>query len=37
MTAVAWFKRAVDTLVFGFLGFALVVCAAYGLEVVVGL
>ena len=37
MTAVAWFKRAVDTLVFGFLGFAFVVCAAYGLEVLVGL
>ena len=37
MTAVAWFKRAVETVVFGFLGFALAVCAAYALEVVVGL
>ena len=37
MTAVAWFKRAVETVVFGFLGLALVVLAAYGLEVVVGL
>ena len=37
MTVVRLFKRAVETVVFGFLGFALVVCAAYGLEVVVGL
>ena len=37
MTAVAWFKRAVEAVVFGFLGLALVVLAAYGLEVVVGL
>ena len=37
MTVVRLFKRAVETAVFGFLGFALVVCAAYGLEVVVGL
>ena len=34
MTAVSWFKRAVETVAFGFLGFALVVCAAYAVGVV---
>ena len=37
MTAVVWFKRAVETAVFGFLGLALLVLAAYGVEVFVGL
>ena len=37
MTVVRLFKRAVEMVVFGFLGFALVVCVAYGLEVLIGL
>lgn len=37
MTVVRLFKRAVETVVFGFLGLALLVLAAYGVEVFVGL
>jgi len=35
MTRVDAFKRAVDTVVFGILGFGLALCTAYGVGVVV--